>query len=89
MYNFYYDKDKCDLISDLKRLNDDINKLKKDNELLSNNNKIIIQKNPLNFYDLIIYIDSIKSAKRGWEIKMNKRGLNHYEKYKSEKLLRI
>ena len=31
----------------------------------------------------------IKSVKKGWKIKMNKRGLNRYEKYKNEKLLRI
>ena len=42
------------------------------------------------FYDVIIKINSIKYLDEGWEILMNERGKNNYEKYKNiEKIVRI
>ena len=109
IYNFYYNKDKFDLIVDLKKLNDDVEKLKKDienlnkdKEALNNSNKNLLEKikkitkekelepkDATKFYDSIICIDSIKSVKKGWKIKMNRRGLSLYENCRKEKLLRI
>ena len=109
IYNFYYNKDKFDLIVDLKKLNDDVEKLKKDienlnkdKEALNNSNKNLLEKikkitkekelgpkDASKFYDSIICIDSIKSVKKGWKIKMNKRGLSLYNNCRKEKLLRI
>ena len=102
LYNYYYNKDKFDLVVELKKLNDNLEKLKKDNESLEILNKKLgeeikkikkldedIIKKPNKFYDTIICINSIKSLKKGWEIKMSKRGLLLYEKCKNEALLRI
>ena len=35
--------------------------------------------NPLDFYDIIVDINSIKSIKNGWDIKMNERGKKFYK----------
>ena len=41
------------------------------------------------FYDVVVQIDSIKSIKKGWKICMTERGKKNYEKYKSEKIVKI
>ena len=41
------------------------------------------------FYDLIVNIKSIKDVDKGWELKMNNRGLENYQKYKKMKVIKI
>ena len=41
------------------------------------------------FYDLIVNIKSIKDIDKGWELKMNERGLENYHKYKKVKVIKI
>jgi HSP20 family molecular chaperone IbpA/uncharacterized protein YerC len=45
--------------------------------------------NFMNFYDVIVDINSIKDISKGWEIKMNPNGKQNYEKFKKEKILRV
>ena len=33
-----------------------------------------LEKNPLDFYDIIVNINSMQNIKKGWEIKMNENG---------------
>ena len=42
-----------------------------------------------NFYDLIVNIKSIKDIDKGWEIKMNEKGLENYKNYKNIKTIKI
>ena len=46
------------------------------------NNEVIFE----DFYDVIIDIKSVSdiNCKKGWKIKMNKRGKNNYELYKKK-----
>ena len=45
---------------------------------------------PLNFYDVIIDIDSIKSLiGKGWKIKMNSNGKENYNNFKNQNILKI
>ena len=58
------------------------------------NNQIIVndsvkEKNLVDFYDVIIDIKSIKDICNGWEIKMNDKGKQNYEKYNKTKNLKI
>ena len=58
------------------------------------NNQIIgkqeIQKvDFIDFYDVIINIKSIKDINKGWEIKMNEKGLKNYRKYNEDKIIKI
>jgi len=42
-----------------------------------------------NFYDLIVNIKSIKDIDKGWELKMNNRGLENYQNYKNVQVIKI
>jgi hypothetical protein len=53
-------------------------------------NKINDQKNnKSDFYDVVIDIKSIKDITKGWEVKMNERGRQNYEKFKKEDVIKI
>ena len=41
------------------------------------------------FYDLIVNIKSIKDIDKGWELKMNDRGLKNYNNYKKMNVIKI
>ena len=43
----------------------------------------------INFYDVIVHIDSIKDITKGWEIEMSPKGEENYKKYKTQNLLKI
>ena len=43
----------------------------------------------IDFYDLIVCINSIKEINNGWNIEMSKKGKENYEKFKSEKIIKI
>jgi hypothetical protein len=53
-------------------------------------NKMNNQKNnKSDFYDVVIDIKSIKDITKGWEVKMNERGRQNYEKFKKEDVIKI
>ena len=41
------------------------------------------------FYDLIINIKSVKEIDKGWELKMNDKGIENYNKFKKQSVIRI
>ena len=45
--------------------------------------------NFVDFYDVIVHIDSIKDINKGWKIDMNQKGEQNYQKYKNEKVIKI
>ena len=51
--------------------------------------KTPINGKPINFYDLIIHIDSVKDINKGWKIDMNEKGKLNYEKYRNENILKL
>ena len=53
--------------------------------------KEILNKNIIfvDFYDVIIDINSIKDINKGWEIKMSERAKENYESLKKEKIIKI
>ena len=73
--------------------NKEIEKQSKLNSDLSNNNNSLfnhlVDKTPINDYDIIVHIDSIKDINKGWKIEMNERGKQIYEKYKNSNTLKI
>ena len=51
--------------------------------------KYYSNKKSVDFYDIIVNIESVKDINKGWEIKMNKRGEENYKLYKNKKILKI
>ena len=45
--------------------------------------------NFMDYYDVIININSIKNIIKGWEIKMSENGKKNYDNFKKEKVLKI
>ena len=43
----------------------------------------------IDFYDVIIHINSIKDLNKGWPIEMSPEGKKNYEKFKNEKIFKI
>ena len=43
----------------------------------------------VNFYDVIVHIDSVKDINKGWKIEMNEIGKKNYEENKKENILKI
>ena len=81
---------KTDLMAELKQIKKkyvqvktELNKFKKTEELNLQNKK------REEFYDVIININSIVGLKKGWEIKMNEKGLEKYNAYKNKELMSI
>ena len=75
-----------DLVSENIKLKEEIEKLKKSEELK------FFHSNPKfeEFYDIIIDINSIKNVnKEGWKVKFNERGLENYKKYKDKSLITV
>ena len=57
-----------------------------------NNENCVIKTNKNNFvdfYDIIVHIDSIKDINKGWKIEMNQIGEQNYQNHKSEKVIKI
>ena len=44
---------------------------------------------PIDFYDAIVHINSIKDINKGWEIEMSEKGKQNYLKYKNENIIKI
>ena len=66
---------------------DNNNKINENN--LMDNLKDFNKKYFLDFYDLIIDIQSVKDINKGWKIKMNERGLKNYKEHKTNKVIKI
>ena len=43
----------------------------------------------IDFYDVIVHINSVKDINKGWKIQMNDKGKRNYEKYKNENILKL
>ena len=56
---------------------------------LMDNSKDFKKKYFLDFYDLIIDIQSVKDINKGWKIKINERGLANYKEHKANKVIKI
>ena len=78
--------------------NQEIEKYKLENNSLKEKlSKIIIirtspdanNKKQIDFYDIIVHIDSVKDINKGWKIEMNEKGKRNYEKYKNEDILKV
>ena len=70
---------------EIRDLKQQIEKLKEVIDLKNQKNKTIED-----FYDITIVINSIKNInKNGWEVKFNKEGLEKYQKYKNQELIKI
>ena len=87
------DVDKIDLLNKLGVKG--VNLKKKDNliQIDDNSNEIKgnqknIKENFIDFYDVIVHIDSIKDINKGWKIEYNNNAKG-YESYKNQKLIKI
>ena len=78
--------------------NKEIEKYKLKNKSLEEKlSKIIIirqspdedNKKQINFYDIIVHIDSVKDISKGWKIDMNEKGKRNYDEFKNENILKI
>ena len=82
--------------SNLNNLEKEINILKEKNKELNSKIKILdkieekqnLGKNPLDFYDIIVNINSMQNIKNGWEVKINENGKKIIDsKEKNKKLV--
>ena len=69
-------------------------KTEKISELEQKISQYVLLKKPSNqeqidFYDIIVHIDSVKDINRGWKIEMNENGKKNYEKYRNENILKL
>ena len=64
------------LKEEIKRLN---------SQIINTSNKII----PTDFYDIIIYIQSIKDINKGWKVEFNPRAIAKYEEFTKDKVVKI
>ena len=71
--------------------------LKKDNNFIqidNNSNQITINQKYIkekfiDFYDVIIHIDSIKDINKGWKVEFNEKTKEKYESFKNQKMIKI
>ena len=59
----------------------------KTNEIIGN--QTFVKPNFVDFYDIIVHIDSIKDINKGWKIEMNQNGQQNYQNHKNEKVIKI
>ena len=76
-------------VKNQKNLNFQDNNIRMNDEGQIIGNENITKIDSINFYDVIVCINSIKGIKKGWEIKMNQRALDNYEKFKKDKIIKI
>ncbi len=82
----YYKKPKIEIINKLYEYKDKIQRLQ---NYFKEKEKLNKETNFIDFYDIIININSIKDICKGWEIKMNENTRKNYKEYKSSKSLKI
>ena len=86
-----------DIIQKLKEFGIQDDKLKEKENLIKINpktneiigNQTFVKPNFVDFYDIIVHIDSIKDINKGWKIEMNQNGQQNYQKHKNEKVIKI
>ena len=86
-----------DIIQKLKEFGIQDDKLKEKENLIKINpktneiigNQTFVKPNFVDFYDIIVHIDSIKDINIGWQIEMNENGEQNYQKHKDEKVIKI
>ena len=71
-----------------KELKKNIEKANKENNLL-NNKPIYDEQKFINFYDIILKINSIRDVLNGWNIEFSENGKDYYEKMKVKNFLKI
>ena len=71
-----------------KELKKNIEKANKENNLL-NNKPIYDEEKFINFYDIILKINSIRDVLNGWNIEFSEKGKDYYEKMKVKNFLKI
>ena len=88
------DIEKINLLNQLGVKGDNLKK--KDNLIQIDNNSNQIKGNQkkikekfIQFYDVIIHIDSIKDINKGWRIEFNEKAKENYENLKSQKIIKI
>ena len=52
-------------------------------------NQKYIKNRPIDFYDVIVHIDSIKDINKGWKIEFNEKTKENYESFKNHKMIKI
>ena len=70
------------------KLKDNIIKIDSKTNQLIGNEKVIKPKF-IDFYDVIVHINSIKEINKGWKVEMSPKGKENYEKFKNEKVIKI
>ena len=86
-----------DIIQKLKEFGIQDDKLKEKENLIKINpktneiigNQTFVKPNFVDFYDIIVHIDSIKDINKGWKIEMNQNGQQNYQNHKNEKVIKI
>ena len=86
-----------DIIQKLKEFGIQDDKLKEKENLIKINpktneiigNQTFVKPNFVDFYDIIVHIDSIKDINKGWKIEMNQNGQQNYQNHKKEKAIKI
>ena len=57
--------------------------------LVSGKLETCVNPNFIDFYDVIVHIDSIKDINKGWKIEMNQKGKENYQNHQNEKVIKI
>ena len=86
------EKEELEKIEKLKEEEEKIkNKIEKDNfeNNLLNNHPIYDDKKFIDFYDIILKINSIRDILNGWNIEFSEKGKEYYEKMKEKNFLKI
>ena len=52
-------------------------------------NQKYIKNRSIDFYDVIVHIDSIKDINKGWKIEFNEKTKENYESFKNQKMIKI
>ena len=88
------DVDKINLLNQLGVEGENLKK--KDNLIQIDNtsneikgNQTYIKEKFIDFYDVIIHIDSIKDINKGWRIEFNEKTKKNYESFKNQKIIKI
>ena len=99
MYTKYMNKQKFDIIAELKNVNEinekNVEKIKELEEMVKEYNKLQQENKfstnnakPEEFYDIVININSIRNVNNeGWDVKFIQKGKDKYNKHKDQELI--
>ena len=87
-----YDKiaflEKCGLTGKNLEIKDNIIKIDPDTNQFIGNEKSM-DKKFIDFYDVIVHIDSIKALNTGWKVEINPNAKSNYEQFKTKEIIKI